>query len=165
MVVDTQVTKLMRSTWGPPGSCRPQMGPCWPNEHCYQSITWINDVHFHAPAQPCLSGIHNMNWNSTNLSLWCPTWSALDNVQVKGAWREYFLEKNPMKSLETNNNKENIKRADIVWDITPSMWFKHVLTQFFPLWENMQWLTHCGSHIKRTNYMVIFIKQNPVEVY
>ena len=29
-------SKIMGLTWGPPGSCRPQMGPCWPHESCYQ---------------------------------------------------------------------------------------------------------------------------------
>ena len=28
--------KFMGPTWGPPGSYRPQMGPCWPHEPCYQ---------------------------------------------------------------------------------------------------------------------------------
>ena len=32
----TQIAKFMVPTWGIPGSCRPQMGPCWPNEPCYQ---------------------------------------------------------------------------------------------------------------------------------
>ena len=32
----TQIAKFMGRTWGPPGSCRSQMGPCWPHEPCYQ---------------------------------------------------------------------------------------------------------------------------------
>ena len=32
----SQIAKYMGPTWGPPGSCRPQMGPCWPHEPCYQ---------------------------------------------------------------------------------------------------------------------------------
>ena len=32
----TKITKIMGPTWGPPGSCGPQMGPCWPHEPCYQ---------------------------------------------------------------------------------------------------------------------------------
>ena len=32
----SQIAKFMGPTWGPPGSCRPQMGPCWPHEPCYQ---------------------------------------------------------------------------------------------------------------------------------
>ena len=28
----------MGPTWGPPGSCRPQMAPCWPHEPCYQGV-------------------------------------------------------------------------------------------------------------------------------
>ena len=31
-----QVAIFMGPTWGPPGSCRPQIGPCWPHEPCYQ---------------------------------------------------------------------------------------------------------------------------------
>ena len=25
----------MGPTWGPPGSCRPQLSPCWPHEPCH----------------------------------------------------------------------------------------------------------------------------------
>ena len=32
----TQIAKFMEPTWGPPGPCRPQMGPCWPHEPCYE---------------------------------------------------------------------------------------------------------------------------------
>ena len=32
----SQIARFMGPTWGPPGSCRPQMGPCWPHEPCYQ---------------------------------------------------------------------------------------------------------------------------------
>ena len=31
----SQIAKFMVPTWGPPGSCRPQMTPCWPHEPCY----------------------------------------------------------------------------------------------------------------------------------
>ena len=34
----TQIAKFIGPTWGPP--CRPQMGPCWPHEPCYQGILW-----------------------------------------------------------------------------------------------------------------------------
>ena len=36
--VATQIAKFMGPTWGPPGYCRPQMGPFWPQEPCYQGI-------------------------------------------------------------------------------------------------------------------------------
>ena len=36
----TQIARSMGPTWGPPGSCRPQMGPCWPHEPCYQGNFW-----------------------------------------------------------------------------------------------------------------------------
>ena len=32
----TQIPKFIGPTWGPPGSCCPQMGPCWTQENCYQ---------------------------------------------------------------------------------------------------------------------------------
>ena len=34
----SQIAKFMAPTWGPPGSCRPQLGPCWRYEPCYQCI-------------------------------------------------------------------------------------------------------------------------------
>ena len=38
----TQITKFLGTTWGPPGSSRPQMAPCWPHEPCYQgSNGWL----------------------------------------------------------------------------------------------------------------------------
>ena len=43
MGIETQITKFMGPTWGPPGSCRPQMGPCWPHEPCYQGRPVQND--------------------------------------------------------------------------------------------------------------------------
>ena len=36
LIITTKIAKFMGPTWGPPGSCRPQMGPCWPHEPCYQ---------------------------------------------------------------------------------------------------------------------------------
>ena len=30
-----RIARFMGPTWGPPGPCRPQMGPCWPHEPCY----------------------------------------------------------------------------------------------------------------------------------
>ena len=44
----------MGPTWGPPGSCRPQIGPCWPHEPFYQgmlcpisTILWLGDCSHH----------------------------------------------------------------------------------------------------------------------
>ena len=34
----TQIVKFKGPTWGPLGSCRPQMAPCLPHKHCYQGI-------------------------------------------------------------------------------------------------------------------------------
>ena len=42
--VEAQIAKFMRPTLGPPGSCRPQMGPCWPHEPCYQG-GWHVAIH------------------------------------------------------------------------------------------------------------------------
>ena len=37
-LVAPQIARFMGPTWGPPGSCRPQMGPCLPHEPCYQGL-------------------------------------------------------------------------------------------------------------------------------
>ena len=37
------IATFMGPTWGPPGSCRPQMGPILPHEPCYQGY-WVNDI-------------------------------------------------------------------------------------------------------------------------
>ena len=34
----SRMTGFTRPTWGPPGFCRPQLGPCWPHELCYQGL-------------------------------------------------------------------------------------------------------------------------------
>ena len=34
--ITSQIAKFMEPSWGPPGSCRSQMAPCWPHETCYQ---------------------------------------------------------------------------------------------------------------------------------
>ena len=35
-MVDTQIARFMRPTWGPPGTCRPQLGPMLAHEPCYE---------------------------------------------------------------------------------------------------------------------------------
>ena len=42
--ITPQLAKSMGPTWGPPGSCRPQMGPMLAQEPCYQGwllIRWL----------------------------------------------------------------------------------------------------------------------------
>ena len=47
VMVTNPETMFMGPTWGPPGSCRPTMGPCWPHEHCFQgNCTDILRGHF-----------------------------------------------------------------------------------------------------------------------
>ena len=36
----TQIARFMGPTWGPPGSYRPQMAPCWPHEPWCQGMVW-----------------------------------------------------------------------------------------------------------------------------
>ena len=53
----TQIAKFVGTTWGPPGSCRPQLGPCWPHEPCNQgtllfSIQYSNEA-FVSPTIYC----------------------------------------------------------------------------------------------------------------
>ena len=37
----SHIAKFMGPTWDPPGSCRPQVGKCWPHERCYQGIYYF----------------------------------------------------------------------------------------------------------------------------
>ena len=49
----------MRPTWGPPGSCRPQMGPMLAHEPCSQAS--------HALEQPA---IYTTGWSRTSFVIW-----------------------------------------------------------------------------------------------
>ena len=55
----------MGPTWGPPGSCRLQMGPCWPHEPCYQG--WVT-FRYHGITFPYLN---SYQWGRTHTDLWC----------------------------------------------------------------------------------------------
>ena len=37
-------SKVYEANMGPPGSCRPQMGPCWPHELCYLGNTAMGEI-------------------------------------------------------------------------------------------------------------------------
>ena len=37
----SHIAKFMGPTWDPPGSCRPQVGNCWPLERCDQGIYYF----------------------------------------------------------------------------------------------------------------------------
>ena len=40
----THIAKCMGPTGGPPETCRPQMGPCWPHEPWYQGILQNSEI-------------------------------------------------------------------------------------------------------------------------
>ena len=71
----TQKTKFMGPTWGPPGSCRPQMAPCWPHEPCYQGnccwfwmiVLFIKSVLVSVPGAQC-HAILNLQRHTSFLS-------------------------------------------------------------------------------------------------
>ena len=48
--MQSQIAKFMGPTWGPPGSCRPQMGPMLAHEPCYQR--------YYAMIRPCWTMIN-----------------------------------------------------------------------------------------------------------
>ena len=59
----TQRAKFMGPTWGPPGSCWPQMGPwapCGPHEPCYQGLPKCNINYDMIPCLCCCCYIHWM---------------------------------------------------------------------------------------------------------
>ena len=53
ITIATQIATFMGPTWGPPGSCGPQMGPYCPPEPCYQG----NDDRL-----PCWKNSGNVVW-------------------------------------------------------------------------------------------------------
>ena len=71
----SQIAKFMGPTWGPSGSYRPQMGPCWPHEPCYQESLFWNGVHI--PSLRC------WRWWTTGLFAVVP-WDF--GVSCKAPW-------------------------------------------------------------------------------
>ena len=71
--VDTQIAKFMGPTWGPPGSCRPHMGPCWPHEPCYQgrfNNGILIDARFPRDAwYSTAAGISQWHWRTQHVKL------------------------------------------------------------------------------------------------
>ena len=53
-VFPSHIAKCMGPTWGPPGSCRPQMGPMLAHEPCYQGFLWMR-----IPSQRTSSAQHS----------------------------------------------------------------------------------------------------------
>ena len=56
----SQIARFMGPTWGPPGSCRPQVGPiCWPHKPCDQG----SHTKYHSSAETAallLSGVPDL---------------------------------------------------------------------------------------------------------
>ena len=72
--IRTQITRLMWPTWGPPGSCRPQVGPIWPHEPCYQGL--ITGVYMHHLA--------SMSWRRLCNILLMLNWYTYQHIVTKG---------------------------------------------------------------------------------
>ena len=77
---DSQIANFMGPTWGPPGSCRPQMGPCWPHEPCYQGC-------FMAYCSSCKHATFCLNrvWSVPDI-LWC----IYGVIMITSSNRNYF---------------------------------------------------------------------------
>ena len=43
-----QIARFMGPTWGPPGSCRPHVGPCWPHKPWYQGVYYYARMSYFA---------------------------------------------------------------------------------------------------------------------
>ena len=100
----------MRPTWGPPGSCRPQMGPCWSHEPCYQGCLKLicifkmlqrssNPILYLQPHNPLAAAgwrIISPNWMTLkpkgrhidNLFVTGCTWGCRNDNLVGSQWRE-----------------------------------------------------------------------------
>ena len=108
-----QIAKFLGPTWGPPGSYRPQMGPCWPQEPCYQGcyacFRGYPRVALQCPA--ILDGAPYYSTTcrrsvcasaNTGLSYYC--WSAWKTVWYCRRWlQEHFDEWKPQMSITTSD--------------------------------------------------------------
>ena len=64
----SQIAKFMGPTWGPSGPFRPQTGPCWPHETCYQ-LSFSLFVHHHMDVSSLTCDERGHHYGS-----WCPVW-------------------------------------------------------------------------------------------
>ena len=70
--VATQIAKSMGRTWGPPGSCRPQMGPMLAPWTLLPGYSWLNHGKL---ASGCLAACHD---------------SLLSDPHHDGSWVEFY---------------------------------------------------------------------------
>ena len=76
----TQIAKFMGPTWGPPGSCRPQMGP-----HAGPKNLVIRVMQKVFPCRSSACNLHEICWTVRNHSM-----SRLFWVSFRGCFWEYF---------------------------------------------------------------------------
>ena len=65
---DSQITKFMGPTWGPPGSCRPQMGPMLAPWTLLSGIPTVKEATYHC-GQHSTSAITKHDWLAAWMSV------------------------------------------------------------------------------------------------
>ena len=95
---DNGIWLYMRSTWGPPGSCRPQMGPFWPLEPCYE-------------------GCYKQIWPPSSL-YWLHTCTyrlrSLTHTFCRQHFQAYFLDRN-ISYVKSNFNEVHPQGSNWQW--------------------------------------------------
>ena len=66
----SEIARFMGPTWGPPGSCWPQMAPYWPHELCCQ-------------------GVYSFGWGSRMITLMQAKWPLRLNGRYKTTTQHY----------------------------------------------------------------------------
>ena len=114
----TQITKSMGPTWGPPGSCQPQMGPCWPHEPCYQ-------------------GKKGRTWNYSTISQ-LQQWLNR-HLDMQDSSQCFIFN----RSINTNVQGTTVKLSDnICYNVQQSL-FKLCMTYVHEIWFTMKMSKLC----------------------
>ena len=111
LIIAAQIEKFMVPTWGPPGCCRSQMGPCWPHETCYQGFLLgasifalhIREEWSHWNKQ-CAVSFDNIWWQQR--------WYFLQLLYFNLRWKHMFSFKD--RSLILQNEILFIRRRNVV---------------------------------------------------
>ena len=107
-----QIAKAMGPTWGPPGSCRPQMGPMlapWTmlsgSIHCLLNaiLTKSNPIHFRDSCQPPLGILSQQSSNNNNPE-------SVDHIIL---WKEVYEFLYLCVNLDCVNKKHAVMYTDI----------------------------------------------------
>ena len=129
-VILSQRARFMVPTWGPPGSCRLQMGPiCWSHEPCYQGMP------LRISAWSPVNSPHKGQWRGT----WCFLWSMPEQtvnqtVETPAIWDATMLIKT---SLSWISNITRIEPVSLSWCMHHFMLNRDAILTWIMTWSKV----------------------------